>query len=345
MANVASVAKNDRPRGARAALRPPAHRITGKAGDRLTIDGGGTGAEEGRRRSRLAVPSGIAANGGPAGKPGPPCPLVAEGRHDRQRVCDTVTTAERQEPSIAFAVETRGLVKRFAGGVVGVDGLDLAVEPGQTYGLLGPNGAGKSTTLRILLGLMAPSAGTAEVLGRHPGDPETLRRVGSMGETAFYSFLSGRDNVRVAARRCRLPDARADEVLEAAGLAARARDRVAGYSLGMKQRLGIALAMLKDPELLILDEPSSGLDPIGQIEMQALIRRLAGEGRTILLSSHDMDEVEALCGRVAVIGGGRLLFEGTPGALRGSERRPLREVFLELTGRRTGGSDSRRERE
>ena len=241
-------------------------------------------------------------------------------------------------------METRGLVKRFPGGVVGIDGLDLAVEPGQIYGLLGPNGAGKSTTLRILLGLMAPSAGTAEVLARRPGDPETLRRIGSMGEAAFYPFLSGRDNVRVAARRCRLPDVRADEVLEAAGLSARARDRVAGYSVGMKQRLGVALAMLKDPELLILDEPSSGLDPVGQIEMQALIRRLAGEGRTILLSSHNMDEVEALCDRVAVIGGGRLLFEGTLGVLCGSERRPLREVFLELTGRRTGGADSLRER-
>ena len=310
----------------------------------------------------------------------------------------------------ALAVEVRGLVKRFGDRVTAVDGLDLSVRPGQIYGLLGPNGAGKTTTLRILLGLVRPTAGLVRVLGAPPGSPAGLRRVGSMGETAFYPFLSGRDNLRAAARRRGLPDARVEEVLGLAGLAARGRDRVDGYSLGMKQRLGVAMALLKDPELLILDEPSNGLDPVGQLEMQRLIRDLGTGGRTILLSSHDMREVEELCGRVAVIGGGRLLFEGTPSQLRGqarlwvrawpaeqaaaviaglsgldgveragellglalrdespetsqsqaaavnrhlveaglevsevrTERRPLRDVFVELTGGRTGGADSLR---
>jgi len=287
----------------------------------------------------------------------------------------------------ALAVEVRGLVKRFGDRVTAVDGLDLSVRPGQVYGLLGPNGAGKTTTLRILLGLVRPTAGLIRVLGAPPGSPAGLGRVGSMGEIAFYPFLSGRDNLRAAARRRGLPDARVEEVLGTAGLTARARDRVDGYSLGMKQRLGVAMALLKDPELLILDEPSNGLDPVGQLEMQRLIRDLGTGGRTILLSSHDMREVEELCGRVAVIGGGRLLFEGTPGQLRGqarlwvraagellslalrdespeksqsqaaavnrhlveaglevsevrTERRPLRDAFVELTGGRTGGADS-----
>jgi ABC-type multidrug transport system ATPase subunit len=310
----------------------------------------------------------------------------------------------------ALAVEVRGLVKRFGGQVTAVDALDLSVRPGEIYGLLGPNGAGKTTTLRMLLGLVRPTAGLIRILGAPPGSPAGLSRVGSMGETAFYPFLSGRDNLRAAARRRSVSDARVDAVLETAGLAARGRDRVAGYNLGMKQRLGVAMALLKDPELLILDEPSNGLDPVGQLEMQRLIRDLGTGGRTILLSSHDMREVEELCGRVAVIGGGRMLFEGTPGQLRGqarlwvraepadraaaviaglsgpdgaeragellslalrdqgpdqgrsqaaavnrrlveaglevsevrTERRPLRDVFVELTGGRTGGADSLR---
>jgi ABC-type multidrug transport system ATPase subunit len=306
----------------------------------------------------------------------------------------------------ALAIEVRGLVKRFGDRVTAVDGLDLSVRPGEIYGLLGPNGAGKTTTLRMLLGLVRPTAGLIRVLGVPPGNPAGLSRIGSMGETAFYPFLSGRDNLRAAARRRRLPDARVDAVLEIAGLSARARDRVSGYSLGMRQRLGVAMALLKDPELLILDEPSNGLDPIGQLEMQRLIRDLGTGGRTILLSSHDMREVEELCGRAAVLGGGRLLFEGTPGQLRGqarlwvraepaeqavaviaglsgldgveragellslalrdesrshaaavnrrlveaglevsevrTERRALRDVFVELTAGRTGGADSLR---
>ena len=303
-----------------------------------------------------------------------------------------------------FAVEVHRLVKRFGGRVTAVDGLDLSVRRGETYGLLGPNGAGKTTTIRMLLGLVRPDAGVIRVLGLPPGDPAGLRRVGAMGETAFYPFLSGRDNLRAAARRCRVPDARVETVLDGAGLTARAGDRVSGYSLGMRQRLAVAAALLKNPELLILDEPSSGLDPAGQLEMHRLIRELAGQNRTILLSSHDMREVEELCSRVAIIAGGRMLAEGSPEQLRGqarlwvraepagqaaavaaglglaagrsgellslvlpepgpgraaavnrqlveaglavselrTRRRPLREVFLELTGGRSGGADSLR---
>jgi ABC-type multidrug transport system ATPase subunit len=315
---------------------------------------------------------------------------------------------KRDDGSMAgeFAVELRHLVKRFGGRVTAVDGLDLSVRRGETYGLLGPNGAGKTTTLRMLLGLVRPSAGVIRVLGLPPGDPAGLRRTGAMGDTAFYPFLSGRDNLRAAARRCQVPDARVEAVLDVAGLTARAGDRVSAYSLGMRQRLAVAMALLKDPELLILDEPSNGLDPVGQLAMRRLIRELADGGRTILLSSHDMGEVEELCGRVAVIGGGTMLAEGTPGELRGQARlwlrakpaeraaavaaglaglegiepegemfslamtepgpdraawvnrqlveaglevselrtrqRPLQEVFLKLTGGRSGGADSLR---
>ncbi len=223
-----------------------------------------------------------------------------------------------------LVVETRGLVKRFGASVTAVDGLDLAITAGETFGLLGPNGAGKTTTLRMLLGLVRPTAGTLRVLGLPPGSPAALARTGSMGEVAFYPFMSGRDNLRAAARRCGIRDKRVDEVLLQAGLAARAQDRVAGYSLGMRQRLGVAVALLKDPELLVLDEPSNGLDAVGQLDMRTLIRQLGAEGRTVVLSSHDMDEVENLCSRVAVIGGGRLLAQGSPAQLRGQPRLWLR---------------------
>jgi len=242
-----------------------------------------------------------------------------------------------------LAVQLRGVVKRFAPDVVALDGLDLDIATGETYGLLGPNGAGKTTTLRMLLGLVRPTSGLIRVLGRSPGEPAALRQTGAMGETAFYPFLSGRDNLRAAARRTGVTDARVDVVLGEVGMTARGGDRVGTYSYGMKQRLGVALALLKDPKLLILDEPSNGLDPAGQLDMRRLIGDLSG-ARTIVLSTHDMDEVEELCGRAGIISDGQLLAEGTPEQLRGPARRPLREVFLELTGRRTGGADSVRSR-
>ena len=223
-----------------------------------------------------------------------------------------------------LVVQTRGLVKRFGSAVTAVDGLDLSIAAGETFGLLGPNGAGKTTTVRMLLGLVRPTSGWIRVLGLPPGSPAALARTGTMGEVAFYPFLSGRDNVRAAARRCRVGDRQAEAVLARVGLAERAADKVAGYSQGMRQRLGVAVALLKDPELLILDEPSNGLDPAGQLDMRALIRQLGAEGRTVVLSSHDMEEVEDLCSRVAVIGGGRVLTQGTPAQLRGEPRLWLR---------------------
>jgi ABC-2 type transport system ATP-binding protein len=223
-----------------------------------------------------------------------------------------------------LVVQARGLVKRFGSAVTAVDGLDLSIAAGETFGLLGPNGAGKTTTLRMLLGLVRPTSGSIRVLGLPPGSPSGLAKTGSMGEVAFYPFLSGRDNLRTAARRCRVGHPRVEAVLAQVGLAERAADKVAGYSLGMRQRLGVAVALLKDPQLLVLDEPSNGLDPAGQLDMRALIGQLAAEGRTVVLSSHDMEEVEDLCSRVAVISGGRVLAQGTPAELRGQPRLWLR---------------------
>jgi ABC-type multidrug transport system ATPase subunit len=214
-------------------------------------------------------------------------------------------------------IETRALSKRY-GDTVAVDGLELRVRRGEVYGFLGPNGAGKTTTLRMLLGLVRPTSGTATILGVPPGAPEGLARIGAMVETpAFYPYLSGRDNLRVIARHAGVGDDRVEAVLDQVGLSDRARNRSAAYSLGMKQRLGIAAALLKDPELLILDEPTNGLDPAGMAEMREFIRSLGADGRTVVLSSHLMVEVEQVSDRVGVIRDGRLVAEGTVDELRG----------------------------
>jgi ABC-2 type transport system ATP-binding protein len=170
----------------------------------------------------------------------------------------------------------------------------------------------------MLLGLVRASDGNAAVLGAAPGSPEGLARVGAMVETpAFYPFLSGRDNLRVLARHAGVPQARVDAALAEVELASRAGDRFAAYSLGMKQRLGLAAALLKDPELLILDEPTNGLDPAGMAEMRTFIRAIGRGQRTVLLSSHLMSEVEQICDRVGVIRDGALVAEGTVDELRG----------------------------
>jgi ABC-2 type transport system ATP-binding protein len=188
------------------------------------------------------------------------------------------------------------------------------------YGFLGPNGAGKTTTLRMLLGLIRPTTGAALVLGARPGTPEGLGRLGALIETpTFYPYLSGRDNLRVLARYAGVSETRIATVLEEVDLTARAGDRFRTYSLGMKQRLGIAAALLKDPELLILDEPTNGMDPVGIAEMRPFIRSLGRGDRTVLLSSHLMSEVEQVCDRVGVISRGRLVSEGTMDELRGRE--------------------------
>jgi ABC-type multidrug transport system ATPase subunit len=220
-------------------------------------------------------------------------------------------------PGAGLVISTGALSKRY-GETVAVDGLELRVRRGEVYGFLGPNGAGKTTTLRMLLGLVRPTSGTATVLDAPPGAPEALARIGAMVETpAFYPYLSGRDNLRVLARHAGVGDDRVEAVLDQVGLTGRARDRSAGYSLGMKQRLGVAAALLKDPELLILDEPTNGLDPAGMAEMREFIRSLGAGGRTVVLSSHLMGEVEQVSDRVGVIREGRLVAEGTVEELRG----------------------------
>ena len=218
-----------------------------------------------------------------------------------------------------LVLETQGLTKRY-GGVVAVHDLTMRVRRGEVYGFLGPNGAGKTTTLRMLLGLVRPTAGRATVLGARPGSPASLGRTGALVEApGLYPSLSGRDNLRVLALHAGAPAARVPLVLEQVGLADRAGDRFGTYSQGMKQRLGVAAALLKDPELLVLDEPTTGLDPAGMAEMRDFIRGLGREGRTVLLSSHLMAEVEQVCDGVGVLSKGTLVREGTVDELRGGD--------------------------
>jgi ABC-2 type transport system ATP-binding protein len=217
-----------------------------------------------------------------------------------------------------YAIETRDLTKVYGKHIRAVDRLNLTVRKGEVYGFLGPNGAGKTTTLRMLLGLVHATSGTAVVLGRAPGDPGTLVRLGAIvEEPAFYPYLSGRDNLRVMARFAGLPEDRIDAVLNEVDLQNRGADRFKTYSQGMRQRLGVAAALLKDPDLLILDEPTNGLDPAGMADMRTLIRRLGSGDRTVLLSSHLLGEVQQVCDRVGVISRGTLIAEGAVDELRG----------------------------
>ncbi|MDQ3894686.1 MAG: ABC transporter ATP-binding protein [Actinomycetota bacterium] len=233
-----------------------------------------------------------------------------------------------------FVIETRDLTKRYGDRIVAVDRLAMRVRRGEVYGFLGPNGAGKTTTLRMLLGLVRPSAGAALVLGAEPGSPEALERSGALIETpTFYPFLSGRDNLRVLARHADVSESRIEPALEVVELSTRGGDRFQTYSLGMKQRLGIAAALIKDPELLILDEPTNGMDPAGMAEMRTFIRSLGRGNRTVLLSSHLMAEVEQTCDRVGVISRGRLAGEGTVDELRGRESLWLRAEPLDQAER------------
>jgi len=211
-------------------------------------------------------------------------------------------------------VAARGLVKRY-GHVVALGGIDLTVHPGDVYGFLGPNGAGKTTALRMLLGLLRPDAGAVSLFGRDPQRelPAALDGVAGFVETPhFYPYLSGRTNLELfAAFDGGDARSRIDPLLELVALTDRAHDKVGGYSQGMRQRLGIAVSLLRDPKLLILDEPTNGLDPRGMRDMRSLIRRLAGEGMTVLLSSHLLGEVEEVCTRVAIIAAGAIVYEGT----------------------------------
>lgn len=218
----------------------------------------------------------------------------------------------------APVIETRGLTKRYRGGQLAVDGLDLTVPGGSVFGFLGPNGSGKTTTIRMLMGLIEPTSGTASVLGSPmPRAARTvLPQVGALIEgPALYGFLSGRDNlVRYdradptadpRTRRTRVGDA-----LERVGLAAAAGKKARAYSLGMKQRLGLAAALLRPRRLLVLDEPTNGLDPQGMREIRALVRELAADGTAVFLSSHLLDEIEQVCTHAAVMARGRLITQG-----------------------------------
>ncbi|NGN94908.1 ATP-binding cassette domain-containing protein [Nocardioides sp. KC13] len=216
-----------------------------------------------------------------------------------------------------LVVETDGLTKRY-GDRLAVDRVSMTVMRGEVYGFLGPNGAGKTTTLRMMLGLIRPTAGSASVLGRPAGRPDVTARIGALIEgPGFYPYLSGRDNLRTMARYQGLPNTEVDRVLEMVDLAGRAKDAFKGYSLGMKQRLGVAAAMLGSPDLLVLDEPTNGLDPAGMADMRALVVSLAEAGQTVILSSHILAEVQEICDRVGVINNGRLLRESTVADLRG----------------------------
>jgi ABC-2 type transport system ATP-binding protein len=209
-------------------------------------------------------------------------------------------------------IQVRGLTKRY-GTVLAVDDLSFDVEPGAVTGFLGPNGAGKSTTMRMVLGLDRPTAGEALVEGRPFASlAEPLRSVGALLDPgALHPGRTGRSHLRVAARTSGLPLRRVDEVLEQVGLAGAARRRVKGYSLGMRQRLGIAAALLGDPRVLLFDEPVNGLDLDGVRWIRALLRRLADEGRTVLVSSHLLGEVQQVADRLVVIGRGRLIADAT----------------------------------
>ncbi len=216
-------------------------------------------------------------------------------------------------------VEVRGLSKSF-GAVRAVDDLSFTVEPGSITGFLGPNGAGKTTTLRMALGLERPDAGTATFDGVAYADlPEPVRTVGAVLETAFHPARSGRNHLRVYCRAARLPVSRADEVLAQVGLADAGRRRAGGYSLGMRQRLALATALLGDPAVLVLDEPANGLDPEGIQWLRGFLRHLAHtEGRTVLVSSHLLGEMEQTADRVVIVGAGRLVREGSITELRSS---------------------------
>ncbi len=232
-------------------------------------------------------------------------------------------------------IETAGLTKRYRGGQLAVDGLDLVVPRGSVFGFLGPNGSGKTTTIRMLMGLIEPTSGVARVLGepmpRAVG--RVLPRVGALIEgPALYGFLSGHDNlVRFdAADPTADPRTRAARIgaaLERVGLTAAAGKKARAYSLGMKQRLGLAAALLRPRELLVLDEPTNGLDPQGMREIRALVRELAEDGTTVFLSSHLLDEIEQVCTHVAVMAQGRLLTQGT-----------VRELAASVTGRLAVGT-------
>ena len=219
------------------------------------------------------------------------------------------------------AVSTSALNKRYKQRLA-VDAVDIELPVGVVSGFVGPNGAGKTTTIQLLLGLCRPTSGTAQVLGRPISDPASyLGRVGALIEApSFYPSLSGRRNLEVLTRLGRIDSRRISEVLELVELSDRANDFVRAYSLGMKQRLGVAAALLPNPELCILDEPTNGLDPAGIREMRSVIRGLADRGITVFVSSHLLAEIEAICDHLVMIDSGRIVFQGGVDKLIGTQQ-------------------------
>ena len=266
-----------------------------------------------------AVPPGPAGAPGATASPGAAGPAAARAPEAAGR---PATSPDAAGP--VLAVSTAGLTRRFRGGQVAVDHIDLAVPRGSVYGFLGPNGSGKTTTIRMLLGLAFPTSGRAELLGvpMPDGAVRVLPHVGSLIEgPAFYPFLNGRDNLA----RCDAADRTADprtaagritRALDRVGLLAAAGKRYRNYSLGMKQRLAIAAGLLTPRQLIILDEPTNGLDPQGTREVRALIREIAADGITVFVSSHLLAEVEQVCSHVGVMRTGRLVFQGSLDELR-----------------------------
>jgi ABC-2 type transport system ATP-binding protein len=245
----------------------------------------------------------------------------------------------------AAPVRARGLVKRY-GELTAVDHIDLNVRAGDVYGFLGPNGAGKTTTLRMALGLITPTEGVVELFGRDPmrAGAAALEGVAGFVEAPrFYPYMTAGKNLELlAALDGDGAGGRIGEVLDTVELSDRVGDRVGGYSHGMRQRLGIAAALLRRPRLLMLDEPATGLDPAGMRDMRLLIRRLAEQGITVLLSSHQLPEVQELCDRVAIVSHGRVVYEGALSDLRrqggaGYRMHTTDDISaLELAGRRRG---------
>jgi ABC-2 type transport system ATP-binding protein len=236
----------------------------------------------------------------------------------------TMTQATRRagEPSSSsLAVSTAGLTKRFGDRTV-VDGVNLAIPRGSVCGFVGPNGAGKTTTIRMLLGLIRPTSGGGSILGGSLTRPASyLHKVGALIESpAFYPQLSGRDNLKALARLGQIPASAIEPALARVGLPERAADKYRSYSLGMKQRLGIAAALLPSPELLILDEPTNGLDPAGIVEMRGLIRSFSEDGITVLVSSHLISEIEQVCDHVVMIRGGALVHQGPVAELQARQQ-------------------------
>ncbi len=234
-------------------------------------------------------------------------------------------TPAHSTPPQGARIEVRDLTKRF-GDFTAVDSLSFTVEPGRITGFLGPNGAGKTTTLRMLLGLVRPTHGTATIGGHRYHDiPRPMAMVGSALEaTNFHPGRSGRDHLRVLADTAGVDSKRVDEMLELVGIPAAARKRAGGYSMGMRQRLGLAAAMLGDPQVLILDEPANGLDPEGIRWLRGFLRHVASQGKTVLVSSHMLQEVEQTVDDVVIISNGKLVQQGPMASLHGDARSLVR---------------------